>query len=288
MKPGNNIQRSEDRFTTRTVVSVLVYALVCVGILAGWLLSSQLAGAQVRTTTKSARSIELEELKTALAVARKQLDEERVRANALDETRKALAESLAAANSEARRERAAYQDLLIKMEAMGVDLLNIDEKSLQQRLLKAVRAAELEREQSGKLAQQLIELSEAVAGYLKTAGTGGDAEASTKSALETELQSTDVVLGLRAPKASKAPVTVSRGKVVSMDPEIGLIVLNVGRKGGARVGMPIEILRTDRPIGSAMVVDVRDSICGAVLNELVSENDDVRIGDRIQPKPKQL
>ena len=73
-----------------------------------------------------------------------------------------------------------------------------------------------------------------------------------------------------------------------MDPEIGLIVLNVGRKGGVRVGMPLEILRTDRRIGTALVVDVRDSICGAVLNKLVSENDDVKIGDRIQPRPQQL
>ncbi len=264
---------------TANAVNVVVAAALCL-LLAGSLLMSASLEAQDA-------SIEIQELKTALKVSQKRLAAEKIRAAALDETRKALAESLAAANNEARTERAAYQDLLIKMEALGVDVLNVDPKGLQQRLLKAVRATELEREQNQKLSSQLITLSESVVGYLQ-ASAQGTADPSSRMLVETELRASDVALGLTLPKVKKAPVSVSRARVVSMDPEIGLIVLNVGRKGGVRVGMPLEILRTDRPIGTAMVVDVRDSICGAVLSELVSENDDVKIGDRIQPKPQQL
>ncbi len=233
-------------------------------------------------------AIEFQELKTALTVARKQLAKERVRTAALDETRKALAESLAEANREALKERAAYQDLLIKMEALGVDVLSVDPKSLQQRLLKAVRTTELEREQSRKLSAQLLKLSEAVVGYFQTAGGGAQASPESRMLVEAELRATDEVLGLSLKKVKKMPVTVEHGQVVSLDPEIGLIVLNVGKKGGVRIGMPLEILRTDRLIGTAMIVDVRDSVCGAVLNQLVSQNNDVKVGDRIKPKPQEL
>ena len=271
-----NINSLRHEVYTATAVKMIACACVCLlGLLVPCSVEAQTVG------------IEVQELRTALEVSQKQLKAEQIRSSALNDTRKALAESLAAANNEARGQQAAYQDLLIKMEAMGVDVLNVDPKSLQQRLLKAVRTAELERQQNQKLAAQLIKLSETVVAYLQVAG-GASADPKSRMMVESELRATDVTLGLRMPKAKKTPVTVSRGKVVSMDPEIGLIVLNVGRKGGVRVGMPLEILRTDRRIGTALVVDVRDSICGAVLNKLVSENDDVKIGDRIQPRPQQL
>ncbi len=278
-----NLNKNSLRHEHGTATAVKVVVCVCVCLLGLWAPASVEAQAASATT-----GIEFQELKTALTVSQKQLKAEKIRSAALDDTRKALAESLAAANYEARGERAAYQDLLIKMEAMGVDVLNVDPKSLQQRLLKAVRTTELERQQSQKLAAQLLKLSEAVVSYFQTAGGGVNADPKSRMLVEAELRAADVILGLSLPKARRAPVTISNGKVVSMDPEIGLIVLNVGRKGGVRVGMPLEILRTDRPIGSALVVDVRDSICGAVLSELVSENDDVKIGDRIKPKPQQF
>lgn len=265
---------------TTTASAVRVVRLACVAMLISGVCLSSDSFAQNA-------AIELQEVKTALAISQKQLATERVRSSALDETRKALAESLAAANSQVKEQRTSYQDLLIKMEALGVDVLNVEPKGLQQRLLKAVRATALQREQNQKLAQQLMTLSEAVVSYLQKSKSA-QVDTQTRMLVESELRASDVTLGLRLPRAKKAPVNVSQAKVVSMDSQIGLIILNVGRKGGVRVGMPLEILRTDRPIGTALVVDVRDTICGAVLSELVSNSDDVKIGDRIQPKPQQL
>ena len=284
MNTPSSKQARASATTTATAVRVGGYACGCLLILLVLLMPSH-SRAQAKV---SPSSIELQEVTTALAVARKQLGEERVRADALDETRKALAESLAAANQEALKERAAYQDLLIKMEALGVDALSVDPKSLQQRLLKAVRTAELESEQSRKLSAQLLKLSEAVVGYFQAAGGGAEASPERRMLVEAELRATDEALGLGLQKAKEPPVTVEQGQVVSLDPEIGLIVLNVGRKGGIRVGMPLEISRMDRLIGTAMIVDVRDSICGAVLNQLVSKSNDVKVGDRIKPKPQEL
>jgi hypothetical protein len=280
----NTLTNSQERMgagITAAAVRGLGYACV-------WLVVLLMPGHVEAQAKVPPTSIEFQELKTALSVAQKQLAEERVRAAALDETRKALAESLAAANQEALKERAAHQDLLIKMEALGVDVLSVDPKSLQQRLLKAVRTTELEREQSRKLSTQLLKLSEAVVGYFQTAGGGANASPESRMLVEAELRATDEALGLGMKKVDQTPVTVEHGQVVSLDPEIGLIVLNVGRKGGIRVGMPLEILRTDRLIGTAMIVDVRDSICGAVLSQLVSKSNDVKVGDRIKPKPQEL
>lgn len=277
---NTNFNSPMRRCATTTASAVRVVSLACAAMLISGVCLSSSSFAQNA-------AIELQEVKTALAISQKQLATERVRSSALDETRKALAESLAAANSQAKQQRTAYRDLLIKMEALGVDVLNVEPQGLQQRLLKAVRATALQREQNQKLAQQLMTLSEAVVGYLQNS-KNAEVDPQSRMLVESELRASDVTLGLRLPKAKKAPVNVSQAKVVSMDPEIGLIILNVGRRGGVRVGMPLEILRTDRPIGTALVVDVRDSICGAVLSELVSNSDDVKIGDRIQPKPQQL
>ncbi|MCF6311659.1 MAG: hypothetical protein L3J39_04330 [Verrucomicrobiales bacterium] len=281
---NTNFNSPMRRCATTTASAGRVVTLACAALLISAVGLSSDAFAQNKVTKAA---IELQEVKTALAISQKQLATERVRSAALDETRKALAESLAAANGQAKAQRTAYQDLLIKMEALGVDVLNVEPQGLQQRLLKAVRATALQREENQKLAQQLMTLSEAVVGYLQN-DKAAEVAPQARMLVESELQASDVTLGLRLPKAKKAPVNVSQAKVVSMDPEIGLIILNVGRKGGVRVGMPLEILRSDRPIGTALVVDVRDSICGAVLNELVSNSDDVKIGDRIQPKPQQL
>ena len=68
----------------------------------------------------------------------------------------------------------------------------------------------------------------------------------------------------------------------------GLIILNIGKKSGVRVGMPLRILRADQLIGSALVVDVRESITGAVLQKIAAEGEDVKVGDRIEPEAQQL
>ena len=74
---------------------------------------------------------------------------------------------------------------------------------------------------------------------------------------------------------------------MSIDSAVGLVVFDAGRRSGVRVGTPITVLRADKPIYSAMIVDVRDSISGAVLQDRMADGGEVEVGDGIRLLPEQ-
>ena len=53
--------------------------------------------------------------------------------------------------------------------------------------------------------------------------------------------------------------------VLDVNPDLRLVVLNVGLLQGARIGMPLIVLRGDRVIAELKIVDVRQRICGALI-----------------------
>jgi hypothetical protein len=46
--------------------------------------------------------------------------------------------------------------------------------------------------------------------------------------------------------------------------------------------MPMRVMRDDRNIATLRVVDVRQKICGAVIQEMDLEKEKIRVGDRLQ------
>ena len=46
--------------------------------------------------------------------------------------------------------------------------------------------------------------------------------------------------------------------------------------------MPMRVMRADRKIASLRVVDVRQKICGAVVQEMDSKKERIKVGDRLQ------
>jgi hypothetical protein len=46
--------------------------------------------------------------------------------------------------------------------------------------------------------------------------------------------------------------------------------------------MPMRVTRGDRRIATLRVIDVRQKICGAVIQEMDSKKDRIRVGDRLQ------
>jgi len=57
-------------------------------------------------------------------------------------------------------------------------------------------------------------------------------------------------------------------QVIAVEVPLQLVVLNIGRDGEARVGMPLVVWRGDRPIGRVRVVEVRRRVCGAVIEQV--------------------
>ncbi|MFN2508755.1 MAG: hypothetical protein ABR589_08280, partial [Chthoniobacterales bacterium] len=72
------------------------------------------------------------------------------------------------------------------------------------------------------------------------------------------------------------------GSVISVKDEWSLVVGNLGEKQGVKIGMPLRVVRNDKTIATLRVVDVRQKICGAVIQEMGSEKEKIKVGDRLQ------
>jgi hypothetical protein len=77
-----------------------------------------------------------------------------------------------------------------------------------------------------------------------------------------------------------APTDLHQAKVVALKADAGVAVLNVGSQDGVKVGMPFAVFRQDKPVAKVMVVDVRKSVSGVVVQQLASSASPVQIGDR--------
>lgn len=267
--------RTSSRAVLPTLALLSVLALACSGVVSG----------QNRNPDPTPSKIAVQELNAALEVARKQLNRHQEKTAVLEAQNRALAESLAESNRMLETMRAEHEELLLRMASLGVDLLKPDPDSLKQRLLITVRERDLVEQEKEKLALQLLRLSEAVAHFARTAVSP---DAAAREFIEQEIRAANKVLGPATAPAREATRTMGEGRIVSIDPEIGLVVLNIGKKSGVREGMPLRILREETVIGTAMVVDVRESITGAMLQKISAEGEDVKVGDRIQPEARQF
>ena len=199
------------------------------------------------------------------------------------ESLKTLTESLAASNAEAESFRRKYSDLQLRMEALGLEAANKDRAKLEQRLLAAVSDLKLAEKEREQYRDQMLRLTEAMLSLLKTS-TGGDAKA--RMEVEAQVRSTNALVA-KAAGASEPQPTLMDGSVVSVKDEWSLVVGNLGEAQGVKIGMPLRVTREGRLIATLRVVDVRQKICGAVIQEMDAGKDKIKVGDRLQADARQ-
>ncbi len=218
-----------------------------------------------RSVTAQPGAAENEELRRQLSVAQ--------------ESVKALTSSLAESNAEAEELRRRYSDLQLRMEALGLASANKDRSKLEQRLLAAVSDLQLAQKTRGEYRDQMLRLNEAILRYIKTS-QGDDAQA--RMDVETQLRSTNelVTKSTNPPEAPES--SLMDGSVISVKEEWSFVVGNLGEKQGVKIGMPMRVMRDDRKIATLRVVDVRQKICGAVVQEMDSKKEKIKVGDRLQ------
>jgi hypothetical protein len=200
------------------------------------------------------------------------------------ESVKTLTESLAESNAEAELFRRKYSDLQLRMEALGLDSANKDKSKLEQRLLSAVSDLQLAQTERDQYRDQMLQLTEAMLQLLKTS-TGGDAKA--RMEVEAHLRGTNDLIAKAGAAVEVPPTTLMDGSVISVKNEWSLVVGNLGEKQGVKIGMPLRVVRDDRVIATLRVVDVRQRICGAVIQEMGSGKDKIKVGDRLQADARQ-
>jgi hypothetical protein len=68
---------------------------------------------------------------------------------------------------------------------------------------------------------------------------------------------------------------------------LSLVVINVGFSAGVKNGMPMRVARGQKMLGNIRVVDVREKLAGAVIQDLTSETESLKIGDNVNVAAEQ-
>jgi hypothetical protein len=184
-----------------------------------------------------------------------------------------LHESLLAANQREKESADSLARIRLRLEALGKNLVDGGDD----RLVQAVSDLEVLKGRIRELEETALRLSGGVQAYLKTAVV---ADPDARATVEARLRELEALVGLRnRPQVQVDLGNLKRGKVVSIDSESGLLVLNVGEQAGARIGMIFKLQRGERLIGEAVVAETRDSISGLLIQHIEDETNPVRLGD---------
>jgi len=197
----------------------------------------------------------------------------------LQERVKALEESLILAKSESEYFREKWQELRLRNEALGLEALTGDQKELQEKLVRVVGELYQSQKSLRLLEDASKKLIQAGNDMMKS-GPGNAAYLAEKRAnYEVALRSLNEVLSGRAGTMPTAP-DLKSGQIVSVDQKLGLAILNFGKTQGVRIGMPFRVLRGEDVIGKCKVIEVRDSICAALI-ESTKKQTEVQAGARL-------
>jgi hypothetical protein len=176
--------------------------------------------------------------------------------------------------------RRKFSDLNLRMEALGLASANKDRAKIEQRLLAAVSDLQLAQKERDEYRDQMLQLHEAMLRYLKTA-EGGDAQA--RMEVEEQLRGANALIAKATNSAGdEAQPNLLDGSVISVKEEWSFVVANLGEKQGVRIGMPLRVTRGEEKIATLRVVDVRQQICGAIIEQMDSEKEKIRVGDRLE------
>ena len=215
---------------------------------------------------------------TALVALEKLLSENRKLRSEVEEARKLAAASTAEAEIFKRQ----VQELALRMEALGTS--TADPSKLEQRLLQAVHDLQLSERTRKSLSAELMRMVQLAQAYLEK----GDAEA--KLVLQTGLKNAEEALVKAAvgdfanleQMTTEVPADLQNGKVSAVKPEIGCVVINLGAKHGVKAGMPFQVRRGNKLVATLRVVDARQGFAGAVIQNLVSDKEPIKLGDTVR------
>lgn len=192
----------------------------------------------------------------------------------------ALQESTATAQAEAVALRERYLQLRGLLDALDISAIENSGDSKVGRLVAALNDLRLRKQEQRRLTDTLSNLLEAASEFSEVA-TPGNPESVQK--LGAAIQNAETVLRSSVDQTADArSKELTDANVISLKPELGVVVLDVGINDGAKPGMPFNIFRADKPIARVLITDVRSTVSGAVVRELFSQSDKLMIGDRGQ------
>jgi hypothetical protein len=165
----------------------------------------------------------------------------------------------------------------LQMQALGIAALSGDERSLQLRLLNAVSDYRIAEQKRQALMEQLAKICDAVTAWQHSS------DVSSRRRMDEALAESAVVLKGSAPAEEQPPTPVEQAQVTTYKRELDLAVLNCGKDGGLRMGMPLAIVRKDKTIATGVVVDCRNRLSGVLITSPPgAKGATVALGDAIR------
>jgi hypothetical protein len=153
-------------------------------------------------------------------------------------------------------------------EAMGIDILTGDEQALQQRLVQAVRElynTERERREAIKTLKDLLDSS------LNLVRSGSGYNPQLRAQYEEAHRSAQKLIEGKGNAPIPIAQSLADAQIVSINADLKTVVINVGSSHGVKVGMPFRVLRDNIVIGSVKILQTRETISAAVIEEVRGE-----------------
>ena len=180
-----------------------------------------------------------------------------------------LTENLAVARTESELFHKKWSEAQLRAQTLGVDFADNNAAQTQRQLAESVRALYLADAERQRLVAQVQRLIDA----LQKPGDVAGELARTKALFEAA----DRSLSGRTTN-SQTQGELGAATVLDVNQDLRLVVLNIGQLQGARIGMPMVVIREEHIVAELKVVEVRQRICGALI-EQVKEGVTLRTGD---------
>ena len=192
----------------------------------------------------------------------------------------ALTATVAEMGNSAEASRRELEDANLRLEALAATEKDSKAEALEARLLQCLRELRLLKNDKDSARQQLLMLSEAIQMLLLTSA---ETNPQTRLAVESELRKTSELLRdkTRLQENSVEP-SLASGVVLDTRDEISLVVANIGRAHGVKVGMPFQVFRSGKLINTIKIVDVREKFSGGVIQSLTTETTRIEKGDTLK------
>ena len=177
---------------------------------------------------------------------------------------RALATSVAIAKTESELFQHLWSEAQVRAQTFSANLLESDAAATRGQLVEVLRKlyfAEADRLRLVEVLNRLV----------------GDID-STQDVLGDITVAREYLAARTARVNEVAVSSLVAAHVLEINKKLQMVVLDVGGNQGARVGMPLVILRGDRMVAELRVVEVRPTISGALI-EKVENNVTIKAGD---------
>jgi len=184
-----------------------------------------------------------------------------------------LNKTLAEANQEIETKTEALREIKEHLALFGKDFF----EGGNAKLLHAVANYEVARENLIDLEVAVRDFLPVIQDYLRTA-VAADPEA--RKLVEVKIREMEVALGERqAPKRKVVQGTAREARVVTIQADTGLLVVNAGSNAEMSVGTRFRIERSGAHIGEAIVAATRPDVSGLLMKSLKNPEVPVQPGD---------